>query len=148
MHVIGKDFINDSLLLRILQSGEEKHVTLKALTEQNEDLKKIITQLEEKLPLPASINGRKMNGWAALFERAIERARKGFDIQRYKGLGEMNPEQLWETTMDPEKRTLVQVSVEDFAHSDHIFSVLMGDVVQSRRKFIQDNALSVKNLDI
>jgi DNA gyrase subunit B len=83
-----------------------------------------------------------------LFAYIVEQGKKDYDVQRYKGLGEMTAPQLWETTMDPERRTLLQVKLEDIAETESIFTTLMGEDVESRRKFIEDNALDVKNLDI
>ncbi|HVP56007.1 MAG TPA: DNA topoisomerase (ATP-hydrolyzing) subunit B [Candidatus Eisenbacteria bacterium] len=83
-----------------------------------------------------------------LFDYVLNEGRKDYTIQRYKGLGEMSSQQLWETTMDPERRTLLEVKLEDFTETEAIFTTLMGEDVESRRKFIEDNALDVKNLDI
>ena len=80
--------------------------------------------------------------------RVLEGEGRKYTIQRYKGLGEMNPEQLWETTLDPEVRTLLKVSMEDASYADKMFNILMGDKVEPRRKFIEDNANYVRNLDI
>ena len=88
-----------------------------------------------------------ITGPLSLLDAIFAEGEKGLSLQRYKGLGEMNPEQLWETTLDPDARTLLQVRVEDVAEADDIFTKLMGDVVEPRRDFIQQNALSVENLD-
>jgi DNA gyrase subunit B len=84
----------------------------------------------------------------ALLDKVLAAAKKDLSIQRYKGLGEMNPDQLWETTMNPDKRTLLSVRIDDAVETDEIFTVLMGDAVEPRRKFIEDNALDVRNLDV
>ena len=86
--------------------------------------------------------------WRDLLAYVKNEGSREVSIQRYKGLGEMNAEQLWETTMDVEKRTLLKVSLEDLVQTDLIFTTLMGEDVESRRKFIEENALDVRNLDV
>ncbi len=101
-------------------------------------------------PFVISENGNSISvaSRAALLDHVMTAAKKDITIQRYKGLGEMNPEQLWDTTLNPEKRTILNVQVNDAVETDEMFTVLMGDAVEPRRKFIEDNALDVKNLDI
>jgi DNA gyrase subunit B len=118
-----------------------------ALLEQYNHLKELIGSEAIRI---ADDNGTEetLTHWDALFDFLLNYGRKGADIQRYKGLGEMNPDQLWDTTMDPEKRNLLKVVVDDAVEADQIFTILMGDHVESRRSFIEAHALKVKNLDI
>jgi DNA gyrase subunit B len=88
------------------------------------------------------------NIWNELLSYLREEGMKDANVQRYKGLGEMNAEQLWETTMNPEKRSLLRVDLQDVVEADLIFSTLMGEDVENRRRFIETNALDVRNLDI
>ena len=112
----------------------------------------LYTSLEDNLapPFVSGENGssEEVPTREALLEKVLAAAKKDLTIQRYKGLGEMNPDQLWETTMNPEKRTLLEVRIDDAVETDEIFTVLMGDAVEPRRKFIEDNALDVRNLDV
>ena len=107
--------------------------------------------LQDVYNLPATLVRKDRNqmiyGPLDLLSAILEEGERGLTFQRYKGLGEMNPDQLWETTLDPDARTLLQVKVEDLAEADDLFTKLMGDVVEPRREFIQQNALSVENLD-
>ncbi|RMH39069.1 MAG: DNA gyrase subunit B, partial [Alphaproteobacteria bacterium] len=107
--------------------------------------------LQEIYAQPAHLVRREreqiIHGPTDLLEAILKEGEKGLALQRYKGLGEMNPDQLWETTLDPDARTLLQVRINDLAEADDLFTKLMGDVVEPRREFIQKNALSVENLD-
>ena len=89
-----------------------------------------------------------VESWRQLVKQVLSAGKKQLSIQRYKGLGEMNPDQLWETTMDPDARTFLQVQIEDGVEADETFSLLMGDAVEPRKQFIERNALNVTNLDI
>ena len=91
---------------------------------------------------------KQVDDWRTLLSRAKEEGMRDVNVSRYKGLGEMNAEQLWETTMNMEARTLLRVDLRDLVETDEIFSTLMGDDVENRRKFIEDNALDVRNLDV
>ena len=107
-------------------------------------------QSVSKLPLSTIIDGQEQSfeNYQNFYQHVMEGTKKGYYIQRYKGLGEMNPEQLWETTLNPEVRTLLKVTVDDALAADETFSLLMGELVEPRRKFIQDNALMARELDV
>ncbi|SEM61285.1 DNA gyrase subunit B [Loktanella fryxellensis] len=140
-------------LARILRGVEEVRTLDGGLLRSGEARRTgTFTQaLQDVYDLPATLVRRDRNqlihGPLDLLAAILEEGERGLSYQRYKGLGEMNPEQLWETTLDPDARTLLQVKVDDLAEADDLFTKLMGDVVEPRRIFIQDNALNVENLD-
>ncbi|WP_298677028.1 DNA topoisomerase (ATP-hydrolyzing) subunit B [uncultured Lentibacter sp.] len=123
----------------MLRSGEARRTG--SLTESLQEVYGKPARLERKE------RSQMIYGPLDLLKAILEEGERGLSLQRYKGLGEMNPSQLWETTLDPDARTLLQVKVEDIAEADDLFTKLMGDVVEPRREFIQQNALSVENLD-
>jgi DNA gyrase subunit B len=147
--VFDEDLGSYSVIVVTLRDGEERHSRL-GHTPSSDGMKDLVLELSTLLALPIRLQegGPEIHSWSSLLSTIMEKARKGYEIQRYKGLGEMNPDQLWDTTMNPETRTLLRVEVENMTRADHIFSVLMGDAVDPRRSFIQDNALNVRNLDV
>ncbi|WP_093738666.1 DNA topoisomerase (ATP-hydrolyzing) subunit B [Sulfitobacter delicatus] len=124
---------------RMLRSGEAKKSG--SFTQHLQDV------YDQPAKLVRKDRSQMIYGPMDLLDAILAEGEKGLSLQRYKGLGEMNPDQLWETTLDPDARTLLQVRVEDMAEADDLFTKLMGDVVEPRREFIQKNALSVENLD-
>jgi DNA gyrase subunit B len=142
----------DAVLLSLEHHGEAREYRLTNNLGEHEKICNLYRVMTETISLPFTIKSgnseRQINCWYGLLGEVILLAQRGFDVQRYKGLGEMNPEQLWETTMNPEVRTLQRVELEDLVSADTMFTVLMGDEVEPRRNFIQQHALSVRNLDV
>ena len=147
---------DDSIIFsRTLRGVEERHVIDGMILESQEALalNEMSVELAENFAETNTLisrNGleKKIIGPVSFVDAIMAAGKKGITIQRYKGLGEMNPEQLWETTLDPEARSLLQVKIEHLDEADQTFATLMGDVVEPRKEFIQDNALNVINLDI
>jgi len=144
-----------ALRVRTEVDGHERETLVgRRLTTRPEyhELERLGARIRGSLKLPvragADAEERSFGDPRALLDFVLERSRKGYVIQRYKGLGEMNPEQLWETTMNPESRTLLKVVVQDDVVADEMFTILMGDQVEPRREFIVRNALKVRNLDV
>ncbi|MDP6345079.1 MAG: DNA gyrase subunit B, partial [Alphaproteobacteria bacterium] len=142
------------VLKRTVRGVTERHLIDGILIRSAEarQLGGMAKDLRDNYERPASLSRKddevRITGPIDLLAAVLKLGQKGLSVQRYKGLGEMNPEQLWETTLDPEARTLLQVQVRELDEADQVFSTLMGDVVEPRREFIQTNALNVANLDI
>lgn len=156
--VQGPEFDAERDTFRITLPAEhngQRRVRLSRGVMKNEDMIKLLKLYhrveslgQPPFELKTKDKSRRISSMEELLETVMTDGQKGLGVQRYKGLGEMNPGQLWETTMDPEKRTLLRVEVEDGMEADEIFTVLMGDKVEPRREFIQENALKVRELDI
>jgi DNA gyrase subunit B len=155
---VEEDRENESLRLvaKMRRGGQELRTTLDLTTVQSVDFQRILrSQADFEAVGPAPYNlalggdpAVSLPSAVDLLDRVLERGNKGVTIQRYKGLGEMNAEQLEETTMKPDNRVLQQVRVEDIVEADDVFTTLMGEVVEPRRRFIEENALNVENLDV
>jgi DNA gyrase subunit B len=146
---------NSSTMRMILSDNNQTPISIDYTLIKNGDYQALIklSQMLQELDNPPFMfifkdGSKTITSKEELLLNVLEKGKNGINIQRYKGLGEMNPEQLWETTMDPTKRKLLQVTVEDDIEADNIFTVLMGDNIPSRRAFIEDNALRVGNLDV
>ena len=145
----------DIVLYRVLRGVREEHIIGANILQSPEA--RILNEMHDFLTenfattlklMTKSMGEKRVDGPVTLMNAVTAAGKKGISIQRYKGLGEMNPEQLWETTLDPEARSLLQVKIDNMEEADEVFSTLMGDVVEPRKEFIQDNALKVQNLDI
>jgi DNA gyrase subunit B len=150
----GGEALGPGLRLTFERDAQERTVRLGTglLTGEQEPMVELQRRMAAIVSLPVTLRSgnteRVAHTWPQVLRDMLALGQRGFDIQRYKGLGEMNPEQLWETTMNPSVRTLQRVEVEDLISADTVFTILMGDAVEPRREFIQKNALSVRNLDI
>jgi len=151
----GEVIAGEGLVLGRTRQGVGERYLIDAALLRSSEARRLDTdgeKLREVYDRPGTFAARDktypITGPVSLVEAVMELGRRGIDVQRYKGLGEMNPDQLWETTLDPEVRSLLQVKISHADSAEETFSTLMGDLVEPRRDFIQANALSVANLDV